>query len=86
MTQAEQLAAQNGTEPIKPEQLITFEKMEGSPFTIVKKSDTEYLLTMGKYQIAPTFESKEEISIWIMANEFNLITTMCTIICENHKQ
>lgn len=84
MKHTEQLAAINGTENDNKEitKLIEYKPLEGTPFTVVKR-ETGVILTMGKYQISPELEQEEEIPIWIMENEWNLITTISIIVAED---
>lgn len=63
--------------------LIERKTIEGSPFVIIKR-ETGSMLTMGKYQISPEME-EEEIPIWMIENEWNIITTICVIVAEDVK-
>lgn len=63
------------------EELIERKNIEGTPFTIVK-TEGKCFLTMGKYQLTGYME-EEEIAIYIMENEWNIITTIAGIIAEH---
>lgn len=69
-----EMEKQEGTE------IVQRKPIEGSPFTIVKK-DGKCMLTMGKFKISEMME-EEEISIYILENEWNLIATIAGIIAE----
>lgn len=84
MKPTEILAATTGTEDEikeKPKQLITHKDIEGSPFKIVTR-ETGSMIVMGKYQISPEME-EEEIAIWMMENEWNIIVTIALIAAED---
>lgn len=66
---------QEGTE------LIKRQDMEGTPFTIVK-TEGKCFLTMGKYQISEQME-EEDIALYLMENEWNIIVTIAGIIAEH---
>lgn len=70
-----EIEKQIGTELIKKIDI------KGSPFTIVQK-EGKHFLTMGKYQISEPME-EEEIAIYMMENEYNIIATMIGIIAEH---
>lgn len=85
MKQTEILAAITGTEDeikAKPQELVKYEKIEGSPFTIVTR-ENESMLTMGRYLVSPKLENEEEVKIWMKNNEWNLKTTVALIIAED---
>lgn len=66
----------------KTKNLVERQQVENSPFTAIKHDDT-WFLTMGKYRMTTkNFETFEQVTEWITLNQYELMATFCSIVCE----
>lgn len=82
MTNKENLAAQTGTNPIKGEELVKTKSIPNTPFHVVKMDD-KYFLAVNKYRVTELKDSEEEAIKCIETEQWNLITAVITICCDN---
>lgn len=61
-------------------ELIIREKIEGTPFTLIKLESTGWFLTLGKYRMSEPVDNKEELIQKVIDKDWNLILdTICTL-------
>lgn len=79
-TQLEQSQSQEDKEQLN---LIKYESVNDTPFTLVTKENKKTIITIGNQQCSPLeFDSKEEAKKYINKKTWMLITTTAMILAE----
>lgn len=85
--QGDLLNTQLGADPIpntkSDSQLMEYNKVPGSPFTIVRR-EKEWFLSMGNNRISEYYETEKEVLEFIEKDMFNLILTMIIILITDY--
>lgn len=65
--------------------LASYEKIEGTPFTIVGLND-KYFLAMGNYRLTELFSTKEEAAVQLKENMWDVVMQIVIIVAEALKK
>lgn len=59
-------------------QLISYDQIPNSPFTLVCK-DNNYFASLGNYRLSPNFPDKESVKHYLAENIFNVMLDMLSV-------
>lgn len=74
-----------GETPNNGSHLITYHKIENTPFTQVIENGVGHYAVLGNYKITPAFDTMDEMIEYIEQNKWNIVMSIAIIINEVSK-